>query len=164
MSDFDFMSVPKIVLIIGVLTLYVTVTVAIFKSLIFKRKTCTPYHTDFVFTENYKGIEKRRESRIMVELNASLISDALSYTGPIIIEDLSIHGFKCKAENLPIMMHPGEKVIIDIPSQKELGHCQVHARLVWKQEQDKHFILGAEFLQKNNILENYVKHLKKHIT
>ena len=162
MSDFDFMSIPKIALVLGVIILYLTVTIAIIKSLIFKRKSYTPYHTDFIFTESYKGIEKRRSERIPVDLKALVYNESKSLQHPTTIRNISNHGIRCEIHDQPFNFIPRDKVFIEIYEQGEMHSCKIPCKLVWKKGDDKFLTFGAEFTAKSENLENYILFLKKH--
>ena len=161
MSDFDFMSIPKILLILGVITLYLTVTIAILISLLRKKKPCSVYHTDFIYTEKYQGIEKRRTQRLPITLQAHISHKTTSLKLPVIIRNISLNGARCEAQS-PVSLETGEKLFLDICQHGELDNCQVHCRLVWQEKnKDLHF-LGLEFEEKSKKLENFVSHMKKH--
>ncbi|MCK5707307.1 MAG: PilZ domain-containing protein [Candidatus Aureabacteria bacterium] len=161
MSDFDFISISKILLALGVIILYVTVTFAILISLCRKRKFCTPYHVEFINTEKYKGIEKRCAKRIDVNLEAFIHNKSRSAQHFATIENISSMGLKCKIKDPPIKFKKEDEIIIEIKNNDDIKDCNIPCKLVWSNDDASIQTFGAEFLNKNEALENYILYLTK---
>ena len=164
MSDFDFTSIPKIVLILSVIILYLSVSIAILKSICKKRGSHSPYHVEFINTEKYKGMEKRRTERFSVKINALLYNESRSIQHSAKIEDISSLGIRCKIENPPIDFVKGDSVFIEISEKENMSNFKIPCKLVWKKGKSESLRYGAEFLENNAALENYLLFLKKEKT
>lgn len=161
MNEFDFMSISKILLAIGVITLYITVTFAILISLCRKRKSCSPYHVEFINTRQYKGIEKRKTARINVRLDAFVTNTAKSYKHFAVIENLGLTGIKCLIKDPPVTFEKNDVISIEIKDQKDIKDICIKCRIAWLEKPSPARSFGAEFLDKSETLENYLLHLSK---
>lgn len=163
MTNFDFMSMPKVLLILGVIILYLTVTVAIIKSLLFKKKACTAYHVAFVCTDGYKGIDKRRRERLPVDLKARIINETRSFQHSAQIKNISAQGIGCVMNEAPFDFNPGDKITIVLLEPEAIQGVEMKGRIAWKKSEGDSLIFGAEFSEMNPRLTNYITHLKKQI-
>ena len=162
MINIDFVSLPKIVLVAAVITLYLTVTIAIIKSLCFSKKRSTCYDVDFIFSDQYKGINKRKEERIKVNLNATISKEAGLRQIDGKIKDISQQGLGFVVESNPDLSC-GDNISISITGNDTLEGEKIYGKIVWKKKQENYLFFGVQFLQKNNQLINFVSYLKKQI-